>query len=371
METFSVINGECIIPEGTTEIHINDITDKDRSAIKRISIPASVKKIDDAAFNGCDLDTIRVDSNNFHFSSNNGCLIYVDEDETHLLHGCNSCSSIPEGVNIIECNAFNGCSSMKAISIPDTVRFIGYHAFDSCTSLQELSIPSSVTYVDSYAFRNCTSLKTVTLNTGIKEIDRGLFEGCSALEKITIPEGVKTILMKAFSGCESLASVRLPMTLDRLEIEEETFIGCNLDEIKIASDNGNYVMKGNCLLNMDNSRLIRGCNSSKIPNTVKEICDNAFSGCTRLEAIVIPDCVERIGRGAFKGCTSLKRIIIPDSVEEICSYAFSGCVSLQDITIGNSTSFDSSTSFRGCPCAKENGLDNGLIDIIKEVEKRC
>jgi len=168
----------------------------------------------------------------------------------------------------------------------------------------------------------------------------------------------------------SLAKIKLPESLERLEFEEETFIGCNLDSIVIAQGNRNYVVDGNSLLDIDRSRLIRGCNSSVIPDTVKEICDNAFSGCTRLEEIAIPDSVKIIGRGAFKGCTSLRSIDIPNSVEKIYIEAFSGCINLQDIKIENSTTFDPSSSFRDCPCAKEKGLYDGMKDELREIIKK-
>jgi hypothetical protein len=47
-----------------------------------------------------------------------------------------------------------------------------------------------------------------------------------------------------------------------------------------------------------------------IPNTVKTIGGQAFSGCTGLTSIIIPNSVQSIGRDAFSGCTSLQEVIL-------------------------------------------------------------
>lgn len=50
----------------------------------------------------------------------------------------------------------------------------------------------------------------------------------------------------------------------------------------------------------------------KIDNTtVRDIGDNAFSGCSDLTQITIPDTVKTIGTNAFNGCSSLKSIEFP------------------------------------------------------------
>lgn len=85
-----------------------------------------------------------------------------------------------------------------------------------------------------------------------------------------------------------------------------------------------------------------------VPDTVYDICDSAFQGCTSLESVILPnkvtyirqdtfaDCtalqsvtlgnkVEWIGEGAFRGCGELRKISIPDTIQKICRGAFEGC----------------------------------------------
>ena len=85
-----------------------------------------------------------------------------------------------------------------------------------------------------------------------------------------------------------------------------------------------------------------------VPDTVYDVCESAFQGCTSLESVILPnkvtyisqdafaDCtalqsvtigeeVECIGEGAFRGCGELRKISIPDTIQKICRGAFEGC----------------------------------------------
>ncbi len=73
--------------------------------------------------------------------------------------------------------------------------------------------------------------------------------------------------------------------------------------------------------------------SIELPNSLKDIGNEAFYGCTGLTSITLPNSVKSIGAGAFSGCTGLTSVTIPNSVTSIGGGAFSGCSSLESITI--------------------------------------
>ena len=87
--------------------------------------------------------------------------------------------------------------------------------------------------------------------------------------------------------------------------------------------------------------------SITIPDSVTSI-DYAFNGCTSLTSITIPNSVTSIGSHAFSDCTSLTSITIPDSVTSIGGSAFYGCTGLTSITIPNSVTSIGDSAFRGC-----------------------
>ena len=106
---------------------------------------------------------------------------------------------------------------------------------------------------------------------------------------------------------------------------------------------------------------IQGINSTYVekivlPDTIEEICVQAFYGCTNLTDITIQSGVTSIGASAFSGCRSLTNITIPDSVTSIGSSAFEGCSSLTNITIPNGVSSIEPYTFYNC-----NSLTNITI----------
>ena len=96
-----------------------------------------------------------------------------------------------------------------------------------------------------------------------------------------------------------------------------------------------------------------------IPNTVTEIGDQAFKGCTGLTGNwTIPNSVTTIGNSAFSGCTGFTgNLTIPNSVKTIGSYAFSGCTGFKgNLTIPNSVTTIDNGTFYEC-----SGFTGNLI----------
>ena len=74
---------------------------------------------------------------------------------------------------------------------------------------------------------------------------------------------------------------------------------------------------------------------------------------------VIPDSVTNIGEYTFSGCSGLTGITIPDNVTSIGSYAFEGCIGLTNITIPNSVTSIGRSAFYGC-----SGLESLTIPFV-------
>lgn len=94
---------------------------------------------------------------------------------------------------------------------------------------------------------------------------------------------------------------------------------------------------GNIVYNKNGDTLVRCPKGKKgcviIPDTVKTIGLNAFSGCRGLTEITIPNSVTLVDFRAFDECRSLKSIAIPASVTSIEDGAFLGCKCLENITV--------------------------------------
>jgi hypothetical protein len=179
--------------------------------------------------------------------------VLVIENGTTVI-GCDKNYSgeiiIPEGVIVIEREAFNGCSLLKSIDIPSTVTEIRC-SLSQCESLSVInvskdnkeyssidgvlfdksgikliryprgkkggySIPKSVMQIGDWAFDCCKYLEYINIPNTVKELGRSAFFGCSSLQSIIIPNSVEKISRISFSFCTSLKSISIPKSVTEI-----------------------------------------------------------------------------------------------------------------------------------------------------------
>lgn len=119
----------------------------------------------------------------------------------------------------------------------------------------------------------------------------------------------------AFFCCFSIKSVFIPNSITH--IGKRAFNECpNLDVITVASDNPVYDSREDCngLIETSTNKLIYGCKTTLIPNSVTAIGDYAFEGCLGLYSITFHKNITSIGSYAFQDCQDLDNIRckIPD-----------------------------------------------------------
>lgn len=84
------------------------------------------------------------------------------------------------------------------------------------------------------------------------------------------------------------------------------------------------------------------------PDTVQEIPEEAFAGCTSLQEVKFGNSLEQIGPRAFYGCTGLTHISFPASLKFLGKESFAECSSLESADCPNPMMRVESDSFRGC-----------------------
>ena len=85
----------------------------------------------------------------------------------------------------------------------------------------------------------------------------------------------------------------------------------------------------------------------RLPKSLREIGEKAFSACANLRMLSIPKGVTKIGRRAFEFCVDLTEVKLPKGLKEIGDEAFRCCVSLKRVTLSRNTK-TSETAFDGC-----------------------
>ena len=322
-----------------------------------ITIPDSVTSIGDSSFRECEkLTSIIIPDS-------------VTDIGTSAFILCRRLKSviIPNSVISIGDSAFVFCSSLTSINIPDGVTSIGDDTFGYCENLTNINIPDSVTRIGEYAFNRCSKIANVTIPYGVTSIGYSAFAHCEDLESIIvdekntvfdsrencnaiiksktneliygckssfIPDSVTKLGISAFDGCVGLKSINKPESVT--SIGDYAFNYCSLlDRITVDDNNTVYDSRENCnaIIESDSNKLIYGCNSTVIPDSVISIKFRAFSGLTTLENIEIPESVTSIGSSAFSGCSSLKEITVPSSVEKIDDNTFKNCTALKTVNL--------------------------------------
>lgn len=73
----------------------------------------------------------------------------------------------------------------------------------------------------------------------------------------------------------------------------------------------------------------------KLPETISNIKEYAFYGCSKLNSIELPERITSIEDMAFYDCSSLRSIELPGSINSIGGAVFIGCKSLASITVNS------------------------------------
>lgn len=292
--------------------------------------------------------------------------------------------NIPGTVKVIEDSAFEGCNQLEDVNICDGVRRIGDNAF-RLTWIKRLTIPGTVEYLGKGLCGSCYHLETVTLKDGIKYIPKFAFNRCFLLKHIEIPDTVTEIHDLAFYRCEMLTDVKLPkclntigelsfnycLKMDKLDIPDNVKIIPSLEDDKknvlnyskviemINSINAKRNLLGRPRLDIiikDEDVILQTLPKDEeffdIPPFVTIIGSRVARNYRHLVGVRIPNSVKEIREEAFYGC-DLRELEIPDSVVHIGSFAFAHNTKLKEVKMPNNNCISlRSGVFYNCPFNK-------------------
>ena len=107
--------------------------------------------------------------------------------------------TLPNTVEKIEEKAFEGCTSLTTVTLPKNANFrtIALSTFEGCKRLTRIDIPDSVKEIEKFAFADA-GLTEVNFPTALFEIKEQAFAGNAQLKSITLPKTISHISTGAF-----------------------------------------------------------------------------------------------------------------------------------------------------------------------------
>lgn len=229
-----------------------------------------------------------------------------------------------------------------AINIPATVLYYGKtyqvtsiaeKAFQTCSDLNSVKMASAITAIGNYAFQGCDNLNSIELSESLVEIGDGAFEG-TGINSILIPKAVTTIGKGILIGCDNLAIIR------------------------VESGNSVYNSWNNCNAILRNNTLIAGCKTTKIPDGIEIIGDDAFNSCIGLKSLDFPNTITLIKDRAFYGCEELATIHLSNNLMAIGNSAFEK-TGITTLSIPKRVNSISATSFANCKQLSSIQVEDG------------
>lgn len=247
------------------------------------------------------------------------------------------------------------------------------YTVDENTTLTSVSIPNTVVEIGESAFARCTALSTLRFASGSKltTIGKSAFSQCSSITSLTIPDSARNIGNGAFYGLWNLKYLTMSGELDSTGWLSTSY--SDSYQLETLTLTGQYVCEGvkNTYDWGDDWRSIPERNAKKVilSEGISEICDGAFSNCSKIEQVAFPSSLKTIGDCAFSCCWSVAQIDFPANLQAIGKRAFADCNNLTNINLPNGIE----TLGEGCfqYCGNLQVLDMSKVpDTFIEKENR-
>jgi len=264
----------------------------------------------------------------------------IRDDVLVKYNGTGEYVTVPNGVRVIEREAFRRCESLRAVTLPASVRTVKTRAFSECTNLESFFAEEGLECIERQVFGHCTSLRSVTLPSTLTAIGGSCFSHCESLSEITLPDGVTELLPLTFLLCKNIKKINASASLRKIGF-------CVFDDIpywrELLPDENGFVSFTCCLVRYEgkSERL-------EIPSRFTNILQGVFRGNTSLRSVVLHGGLRVLESNCFRDCTALEEAVFQDGVPLVSDDTFRGCVSLRSVRLPNTLEWIGTSAFEDC-----------------------
>ncbi|GMH83319.1 hypothetical protein TrVE_jg6476 [Triparma verrucosa] len=206
---------------------------------------------------------------------------------------------------------------------------------------------------DGEKYKRRGDITKVTVASDVDEIAAHAFRGCSNLTEFNFGDSEVTKIGREAFNSTSIAKIKLPDTLKEIGVGAFAFskikeVEVNVEKIEISS----------FLSCKDLVKVVLGA------TTVK---DKAFKGCLNISTFIWPDSVKEVGDNVFEGCDKLQELAGSKGQEKVIEYLKSLLTPLMKLCVNDGKLEDIKNILDKNSEAIKMDWSGRVLDIVRRV----
>lgn len=297
---YTLIPGEYVIPKSYSSTQIIEILTGQKQDVvtEKYIVPVYTFGDDNQEFS----DAVPPESDGYKlmaiYNEKGQCgddlVFYVSLDNALIIEGTGPMWDFEEG----QAPWTKSATAITSVYMPNKMTSIGSFAFENMELMESFDVPTSVNTIGKGAFKNCRNLYSFKIGNQYSSIGSGIFAGCTSLRVVDASEnGLYSVTDGYF--VENSSKTILGFLRESLyrDVENKTLY-INPEEYTVPKD----VQVIGAMAYYEASSFY----NLIIPESVTEIQDHAFYGCTKIENIDLQSqAVVTVAQNAIDGCGKL------------------------------------------------------------------
>ena len=278
---------------------------------------------------------------------------YVEEIYPEDVAYCNETLEevVLKGVKRIGRQAFDGNWMLQSVTLNEGIDYIDDGAFNFC-GMSTITLPSTLIHIGNSVFMSCTNLTEISIPASVEYTGASLFDYCSNLRKVTLEDGPNLLQWNYLCYNGAPESIEEVYVGRPYKTPENNSAFRALPIKKITF--GEYVEE---IYPED----VAYCNETLeevVLKGVKRIGRQAFDGNWMLQSVTLNEGIDYIDDGAFNFC-GMSTITLPSTLIHIGNSVFMSCTNLTEISIPASVEYTGASLFDYCSNLRKVTLEDG------------